>query len=159
MLKNDPTPPTNPGVSSRFHPSNLVAVKKTLFDENLGGVCDNRILFPTRSISFSHQHVVRNNCADSASPQHPLALRGESSDQINIVFVAGEQVRIVKRSVVVGRRCHDQRDLFISHFIGSHLSDVPKENLQARRPFLRGVIRSQQIPAASTTRFSCITYL
>ena len=61
MLKNNPAPPTNPGITSRLHPSYLVTIEKTLLNKRPSGISNNRILLATSAVSLSHQHIIRND--------------------------------------------------------------------------------------------------
>ena len=67
MLEDDAAPPANSSVASGLDPGYLVAIKKTLVQEDPGRVGDNRIFPPAATTSLLHQHIIGDYSADSSS--------------------------------------------------------------------------------------------
>jgi hypothetical protein len=132
VLKDDTAPPADSSVTTRFDPSYLVAIEKALVQENSSRVGYKRIFASPSAALFFHEHIIGDYCANSSFSQHSSALRSEGPDQAKIIFVARKKIGIIERSVEVRWRGNNQRDFAISDLCRGHLSEIAKENLDAR---------------------------
>src|SRR5712691_9393516 len=132
MLEDNPAPPADSSVTTRLDPSYLVAIEKTLVQEDSGRIGDKGV-FPAASVPYLfHEHIVGDYRTDSSTSEHSSALRREGPDQVQIIFVARKKTWIIERSVEVRRRRNDQRDLAISDLRRSHFSKIAEEDLETR---------------------------
>src|SRR4029077_52956 len=131
MLEDNAATPADSSVTSWLDPGYLVAIEKTLVQEDSGRIRNKGIFPPPISPLSFHQHIVSNYGTDSSCSKNSSALRSERLDQFKIVFVARKEVWIIERRVEVGRRSNDQRDLAISDLRRCHLSEIPEENPDA----------------------------